>query len=173
MRNLSAMAFASRSLLALMVCAAHPVYGQGVPWPVFVQENPTRCWIAEGPTGTTASRAGQDVSGNISRDTALLFVSFWPDDGRVGEVSYTGGYQFEQGSVVTVQVGDVSFDLFTEGPMSWAGSPDEDARLIAAMRDGQEAVVTATSTRGTEVVDTFNLQGFDLAMDDAQVRCAP
>ncbi|GAB5447137.1 invasion associated locus B family protein [Gymnodinialimonas sp.] len=170
------MTLGPRSLgaLALCLCAATPAVAQTpqAPWPIYVQENPTRCWIAAEPIGTTASRGGEDVTGNINRDIALLFVSFWPQDGRVGEVSYTGGYQFAGGSTVTVEVGDASFDLFTEGPSAWAGSPTDDARIIAAMRDGEEAVVTATSTRGTEVIDTFTLQGFDLAMNDAQVRCA-
>lgn len=171
------MSFAPRSLCALVLslCVVLPTGAQTpeAPWPIYVQENPTRCWIAEAPSGTTASRNGQDVSGNISRDTALLFVSFWPQDGRLGEVSYTGGYQFARGSTVTVQVGNTAFALFTEGPMAWAGSPEEDERIITAMRGGVEAIVTATSTRGTEVIDTFNLEGFSLAMNDAQVRCAP
>ncbi|MBY4894323.1 hypothetical protein KUL25_16320 [Rhodobacteraceae bacterium N5(2021)] len=166
----------SRSLhaLALCMCVATPAVAQTLPapWPVYVQDNPTRCWITAEPSGTTASRNGQDVTGNISRDVALLFVSFWPEDGRAGEVSYTGGYQFAAGSTVTIEVGDATYEMFTEGPMSWAGSPQDDAGIIAAMRDGVEAVVTATSTRGTEVIDTFNLQGFALAMNDAQVRCA-
>ena len=158
--------------LALCLCAT-PLWAQDAPWPVYVQDNPTRCWIADGPSGTTASRNGTDVSGNINRDTVLFYVSFWPDEGRVGEISYTGGYQFAGGSVVTIEVGGQTFELFTEGPMAWAGSPAEDQRIILAMRDGIEAVVTATSTRGTEVIDNFSLQGFDLAMNDAQVRCAP
>jgi hypothetical protein len=165
------------AVLALCLGAATPgvglAQGDAARWPVYVQEDPQRCWIVSDPVGTTASRDGTDVSGNINRDTVLFFVSYWPDDGRMGEVSYTGGYPFADGSVVTVEVGDQSFELFTEGPMSWAGSPEADARLIAAMREGSEAVVTATSTRGTEVVDTFSLQGFDRAIDDASVRCAP
>lgn len=140
---------------------------------MYVQENPTRCWIVSEPSGTTASRDGQDVTSNINRDTALFFVSFWPDDGRVAEISYTGGFQFAGGSVVTVVVGDTALEMFTEGPMAWAGSPQDDQRIIAAMRAGNTAVVTGTSTRGTEVIDTFNLQGFSLAMNDAEVRCTP
>lgn len=169
----------ARGIAVLALCLGAVTPGLGLAqgdealWPVYVQEDPQRCWIVSAPVGTTASRGGTDVSGNINRDTVLFFVSYWPDDGRMGEVSYTGGYPFADGSVVTVEVGDQSFELFTEGPMSWAGSPEADARLIAAMRDGSEAVVTATSTRGTEVVDTFSLQGFDRAIDDASVRCAP
>ncbi|WP_341863222.1 invasion associated locus B family protein [Gymnodinialimonas sp. 57CJ19] len=163
------------TVLALGLCTAMPGFAQtaDAPWPVYVQEDPARCWVVSPPTGTTASRNGTDVSGNISRDTVLMFVSYWPEDGRLGEISYTGGYQFAVGSDVTVVVGDQTFALFTEGPMAWAGSPEDDARIIAAMRDGTEAVLTATSTRGTEVVDTFDLQGFSRAMDDASVRCAP
>lgn len=170
---MSVVSSGARAVMAFGLCLAAPVEAQGtdVVWPVYVQENPTRCWLAASPAGTTASRNGQNVSGNISRDTVLLYVSFWPQDGRLGEVSYTGGYQFEVGSDVTVAVGEATFALFTEGPMSWAGSPQEDQRIIAAMREGSEVVVTATSTRGTEVVDTFSLQGFAPAMDDAQVRC--
>ncbi|ABD53185.1 invasion associated locus B family protein [Jannaschia sp. CCS1] len=162
-------------LLALCLCLAAPAVAQAQDalWPVYVQDNPTRCWIVSTPTDTVASRDGQDVSDNISRDEVLLFVSFWPEDGRVGEISYTGGYQFAVGSTVSLVVGSLAVEMFTEGPMSWAGSPEDDARIIAAMRDGSEVVVTATSTRGTEVADTFNPQGFALAMDDAQVRCAP
>ncbi|WP_224816707.1 invasion associated locus B family protein [Hasllibacter sp. MH4015] len=158
----------------LLLCAAGSAMAQvqDAPWPVYVQEDPTRCWITSDPSGTVATRDGQDVSDAINRDEALIFVSFWPDDGRVGEISYTGGYQFANGSTVALAIGDAVFDLFTEGPMSWAGSPEVDAQIIAAMRDGAEMVVTATSTRGTEVVDTFNLQGFALAMNDAELRCA-
>ena len=166
-----------KTMLAAVLCCAGaaPVMAQTAesPWPVYVQDNPTRCWIVSVPTGTTASRGGQDVSGAISRDTVLFYVSFWPDDDRVGEISYTGGYQFEVGSVVTVAVGETTYELYTEGPMSWAGSPQDDASIIAAMRDASQMVVTATSTRGTEVVDTFTLQGFEPAVNDAQVRCAP
>lgn len=162
-------------VLALCLFIAAPAFAQANDplWPIYVQDDPTQCWIVATPSGTTATRDGQDVSDAINRDEALLFVSFWPQEERTGELSYTGGYQFADGSIVTLVIGETEFDLFTEGPMSWAGSPQEDERIIAAMRDGVQMVVTATSTRGTEVADSFNLQGFALAMDDAQVRCAP
>lgn len=158
---------------ALCLGGAAPAVAQddSPVWTVFVQANPTQCWITATPNGTVATRGDQDVSNAISRDEALFYISFWPADERLAEVSYTGGYQFAVDSVVTVVIGDATFDLFTDGPTAWAGSPQDDARIIEAMRDATEAVVTATSTRGTQVVDTFSLQGFGAAMDDAQVRC--
>ncbi len=150
-----------------------PVFAQGqTAWSVYVQEDPTQCWVTSVPAGTTASRNGEDVTDAINRDEALLFISFWPADGRLGEVSYTGGYPFANGSTVTIAVGEATFELFTEGPMSWAGSPASDARIIAALRTGAEAVVTAVSGRGTEVVDTFSLTGFTAAIEDAEIRCS-
>lgn len=140
-------------------------------WSVYVQDDPTQCWVTSIPANTTASRNGEDVSEEIRRDEAVLFVSFWPADGRLGEVSYTGGYPFADGSTVSLVVGEAGFELFTDGPMSWAGSPQADERIIAAMRDGSEVVVTAVSGRGTEVVDTFSLAGFSAAIEDAEIRC--
>lgn len=141
-------------------------------WSIYVQEEPTQCWVTSVPSGTTASRDGEDVTSAINRDEAVFFISFWPADGRVGEVSYTGGYPFADGSVVSLVVGESSFELFTEGPMSWAGSSTADARIIDAMREGAEVVVTAVSGRGTEVIDTFSLAGFRAAIEDAEVRCS-
>ena len=141
-------------------------------WSIYVQEDPTQCWVTSVPAGTTASRDGVDVTADINRDDAVLFISFWPEEGRIAEVSYTGGYPFADASTVSLVVGEESFELFTEGPMAWAGSPAADTRIIAAMREGAEVVLTAVSGRGTEVIDTFSLAGFRAAIDDAQVRCS-
>jgi hypothetical protein len=161
-------------LMAVCLCLASPVFAQDGDsvWTVYVVDNPTRCWVAAEPTGTVATRGDQDVSNAITRDTAMLMISFWPEDGRLAEVSYSGGYPFETGSVVTAVSNDETFELFTEGPMSWAGSPQQDQAMIAAMRAGSEIVMTASSTRGTQVVDTFSLQGFTAAIDDAEARCS-
>lgn len=158
----------------LTLSVAGPVFAQddGRVWTVFVQDNPTRCWVTAQPTGTVATRGDQDVSGTISRDPAVFFVSFWPSEERLGEVSYNGGYPFAAGSTVSVVVGDTAIGMFSEGPNAWAGSPQDDALVLEAMRDGVEVVVTATSTRGTQVVDTFSLQGFGAAIGDAQARCS-
>ena len=145
--------------------------GTETAWSVFIEEDPTQCWVVSSPVGTVATRDGADVTANINRGEVMFFISFWPSDGRLAEVSYTGGYPFADGSTVSVVIGEASFDLFTEGEMSWAASPTEDDRIITAMRRGAEAVVTASSRRGTEVADTFSLLGFTAAVEDAEARC--
>lgn len=56
---------------------------------------------------------------------------------------------------------------------TWAWSVDggQDEDLVRAMKAGAEAVMTARSSRGTEVSDTFSLKGFTAAFDEADKRC--
>ncbi|MBL4629234.1 MAG: hypothetical protein JKY00_14595 [Roseicyclus sp.] len=138
-------------------------------WSVFVEDDPTQCWVVSTPSETVNTRDGRVVS--VRRGEILMFVSFWPGQERLGEVSFTGGYPFADGSTVTMSIGETSFELFSEGEMAWAASPQDDDRIITAMKRGAEASLTARSSRGTQTVDTFSLLGFTAAVEDAEARC--
>lgn len=139
-------------------------------WNVFVEKDPAECWGVSPPKETVNTRDGRVVS--AKRGEILLFVTFRPGAGAAGEVSFTGGYPFAQGSTVTIQIGDNRFELFTDGEWAWPVSKDDDAKLLAAMKRGAEAVVTGRSSRGTQTKDTFSLMGFSAAMEEAERRCA-
>ena len=139
-------------------------------WSVFVENDPAQCWVVSTPRQTVNTRDGRVVS--VNRGEILMFVSFWPSQDRRGEVSFTGGYPFADGSTVTMRIGDASFELFTDGEMAWAASPQEDQQIITAMKRGADAVLTARSARGTQTQDTFSLMGFTAAVEDAEARCA-
>jgi hypothetical protein len=138
-------------------------------WSVFVEDDPTQCWVVSTPRETVNTRDGREVS--VRRGDILMFVSFWPGQERLGEVSFTGGYPFADGSTVSIEIGDTSFELFTEGELAWAASPSDDQRIITAMKRGVDAVLTARSSRGTQTQDTFSLLGFTAAVEDAETRC--
>lgn len=138
-------------------------------WSVFVEDDPTQCWVVSTPSETVNTRDGRVVS--VQRGEILMFVSFWPGQERLGEVSFTGGYPFADGSTVTMAIGETSFELFTDGEMAWAASPQDDDRIILAMKRGASAVLTARSSRGTQTQDTFSLMGFTAAVEDAETRC--
>lgn len=142
-------------------------------WSVFTPSNPRECYIVTPPTASVARRDGQVVQ--VTRGDIRLFVTFRPDDGVAGEVSYTSGYPFDPGSTVRVTVGSDTFTLGTgtgEGDRwAWPENAEEDARLIAAFRRGSNATVVGTSSRGTETTDTFSLLGFTAAVNDAEARC--
>lgn len=139
-------------------------------WSVFVEEDPVQCWGVSAPKAEEFFRDGDPVS--ASTGEVLFFVSYQPADGVEGQVSYNGGYPFDEGSTVSLEIGSDSFELFTEGEWAWAASPEDDAAIVAAMKRGAEAEVSGESGRGTQVVHTFSLQGFTAAVEEAESRCS-
>jgi hypothetical protein len=138
-------------------------------WSVFTEETPKECWGVSSPKETLNTRNGQPVQ--VRRGDILLFVTFRPGAGAAGEVSFTGGYPFASNSTVSIQIGSDRFELFTEGEWAWPANAQDDASLLAAMKRGAEAVLTARSARGTQTQDTFSLMGFTAAMEEAERLC--
>ena len=138
-------------------------------WSVFVEEDPKECWGVSAPKETVNTKDGQAVS--VRRGDILLFVTYRPGSAG-GEVSFTGGYPFAGGSTVALDISGTTFELFTDGEWAWSGSKDDDAKIIAALKAGASAVLTARSGRGTETKDTFSLLGVSAALDEAAKRCA-
>jgi hypothetical protein len=136
-------------------------------WSVFVEESPKECWGVTVPKQTVNTRDGQPVS--VRRGDILLFVTYRP--GKTGEVSFIGGYPFAGGSTVSVNIDGSTFQLFTDGEWAWPGSPEDDAAMLAAMKKGTTATMSAKSGKGTQTVDTFSLRGFTAAMEEASKRC--
>lgn len=139
-------------------------------WSVFEAQEPAQCWSVSSPKETVNTRDGRVVA--VRRGDILLFVSYIPGSNVAGQVSFTGGYPFREGSTVTLTVGDQKFDLFTKGEMAWAKDASADAQIVAAMKGGAEAVLTAMSSRGTQTEDTFSLFGFTAAVEEAESRCS-
>lgn len=138
-------------------------------WSVFVDGNPRECWAVSTPSETVNTRDGRPVS--VRRGDILLFATFRQGQ-SAAEISFTGGFPFADGSTVGLEIGSDTFQLFVDGQWAWAASPEDDARILAALRRGQSAVLTARSSRGTQTRDTFSLFGITAASDEAQRRCA-
>lgn len=137
-------------------------------WSVFVDGDPKECWGVSAPKETVNTRDGKSVA--VRRGDILLFITY--RTGGKGEVSFTGGYPFAPGSTVSMDIGGTKFDLFTEGEWAWAGSPEDDQKVIDALKAGSSAVLSAKSAKGTATQDTFSLNGFSAALDEASKRCA-
>ena len=138
-------------------------------WSVFQESDPTECFAVSAPKSQENTRDGQQVQ--VTRGETLLFVFYRPSEGVNGQVTFTGGYPFAPNSTVTLDVGGTQFTLFTEGEWAWPASPEEDGRVVAALKGGSEATLTGQSGRGTVTRDTFSLLGFTSAVDEAQGRC--
>ncbi|MFC6688564.1 invasion associated locus B family protein [Jhaorihella thermophila] len=139
-------------------------------WSVFVEENPKECWAVSAPKKTVNTRNGRVVA--VRRGDILLFVFYRPEAKVKGQVTFTGGYPFAKGSTVNLDIGGTEFELFTDGEWAWPATSADDAKIIAAMKRGTNAVLTARSQRGTQTKDTFSLLGFTAAVEDAEKRCA-
>ena len=137
-------------------------------WSVFIDEDPRICWGVSAPKESRNTRDGRIVA--VNRGDILLFVTFRPGDQVAGEISFTGGYTFADGSTVTVEVGDAKYELFTEGEWAWPPSNSDDAKLLTSLKRGTQAIVTGVSGRsGTTTRDTFSLLGFTAAFEEAAV----
>jgi hypothetical protein len=139
-------------------------------WSVFASEDKLSCFVASKPELTEA----RDNAGNpkqVRRGEINMYITTLKSEGIVNEVSYSSGYPFKDGSTVSVQIGASGFEMFTEGEWAWTLSPDQDKKLVNALRGGAKAVVTGQSSRGTTTIDTFNLKGVTDAIRDATERC--
>lgn len=139
-------------------------------WSVFVGDNPTECWAVTAPKETVNTRGGQVVT--VNRSEILLMVFDRPGASVKGQLAFTGGYPFASGRSITMTIGNSKYQMSTSGEWAWPPTPADDAKIVAAMKRGATAVITAQSGRGTNTKDTFSLLGFTAALEDAQKRCA-
>jgi invasion protein IalB len=138
-------------------------------WSVFEDKDPRECWAVSAPTETVNTRDGREVA--VRRSDILLMAFYRPDAKVQGQITFTGGYPFAKGSTVNMDINGTQFELFTEGEWAWAPTPGDDAKIIAAMKRGSSAVLTAHSQKGTQTKDTFSLLGFTAAVEGAEKRC--
>lgn len=140
------------------------------------------CFIYSEPSSWSAARDGQPVS--VERGDIRLFINLFADSPGVTEPSFRAGYTLTTDSPATVTISGAETPLYPNAAYcTQAGAiercdqyawtePDDDAGLVAAMKGGREAVVTARSQRGTITTDTFSLTGFTAALDDAIQACS-
>ena len=138
-------------------------------WSVFEDSDPRECWAVSAPTETVNAKDGRVVA--VRRGDILLMTFFRPGAGVQGQITFTGGYPFAGGSTVNLNIGGTQFELFTEGEWAWPASAADDAQVLAAMKRGADAVLTARSARGTVTKDTFSLLGYTAAVEEAEKRC--
>jgi len=111
----------------------------------------------------------------VNRDPAYFLVNDWPGRRAKAEAEIVPGYQYRDGSNVTVEIGSSKVTFFTKNESksggAWVFNPADESRLLEAMRSGWTAVVTGTSTRGTVTKDVYGLSGFGSALDAIHRAC--
>ncbi len=171
--------FAARLTIGSAILAAVAMAGQAqestnrvdakTDWSVFVEDDPTECWVVSAPKSTVNTRDGKVVA--VNRGDILMFVSYRPGTEVQGEVSFTGGYPFKEGTTVNLRIGSASYEMFVDGEWAWPASEAEDAKITTSMKRGASAIVSGVSSRDTRTEDTFSLLGFTAALEEADKRC--
>jgi Invasion associated locus B (IalB) protein len=123
------------------------------------------CFAIAKPASSETNPTGK------TRNPPYMFISSRPADKVSNEVSVIVGYPFKPNSDATIAVGSSSFALYTRQDGAWIKNATEEARLIEAMRGGQNAVVKGMSAKGTHSTDVFSLKGLPQALDRTGQDC--
>ncbi len=116
------------------------------------------------------SRPTKEEGKYTRRGDVYAFVLNRPADQRKGEISFEMGYTLKKNSRVRVSIGTAKFEMFTNGGTAFAW-PDEEPKMIRAMRAGTTMFVKGVSARGTETTDTYSLKGFTAAHNAINRAC--
>ncbi|MBC8792843.1 MAG: hypothetical protein C6Y20_14675 [Tagaea sp. CACIAM 22H2] len=128
------------------------------------------CYAIVRPSKSDSRPAG------ANRGDIVLMIAHHQNPRRNDEFTWTAGYSPRDGG--EIEIGRAKIALSTLGQQNatgaWAKEADGDRQIVAALRSAPataNAVVKATSSRGTETVDTFPLAGFQKALAEIDKAC--
>jgi invasion protein IalB len=126
--------------------------------------NPKVCFAVAKPTESSPK--------NIKRGPIFFYISQWPADKVVNEVSVKMGYPFGEGAKTTVTIGSAKFELFTKDEGAFVEKPEMETKLIEAMKTASTMKIEGKSARGTATSDTYSLNGLSDALSRAAKECS-
>jgi hypothetical protein len=113
----------------------------------------------------------QGPKSNNKRD-AKLFISFWPSEKTINEISVTAGYEFNSNTVVA-QSGKnkFKFDIKEQG-FAWIADNKIEFRMISRMKKGSRIMITGYNQKGSQTIDHYSLLGFTKAYNATKKACS-
>ncbi len=148
------------------------ILGSFTDWSYAVFENPKVCVIISRPIDSKARRNGAAV--DVDHGDTTFEVAVVPGNPQSIQPIFSAGYPLDQENIVQMRIRDTTVSLYpfaeTDPKKAWT-RPEDDSRLIAAMRGGAEAIVNGRSARGTDTIYTISLIGFTAALEKAQELC--
>jgi invasion protein IalB len=162
---------AVRAACAVAALVATPALAQEVTllekfkdWSAYAATgSPKVCFAVAKPTNSNPK--------TVKRGPIFFYISQWPADKVVNEISVKMGYPFSEGAKVTVTVGAAKFELFTKDEGAFVDKPETEAQIIEAMKSGSTMKIEGKSARGTATSDTYSLNGLSDALDRAAKEC--
>jgi hypothetical protein len=108
----------------------------------------------------------------VKRGPIFFYISRWPGDNVVDEISVKMGYPFSDGAKATATIGGAKFELFTKDEGAFVEKPEMETKLIEAMKSGSTMKIDGKSARGTNTSDTYSLKGLPDALARAAKECS-
>ena len=134
-------------------------------WAAYMSEgSPKVCFAVSQPRDSSPK--------NVRRGPIYFYVSHYPSDKITGEISVKMGYPLAAGSKVTVTIGNDKFELFTKDEGAFLEKPEDEAKLIGALKAGSSMAIQGRSARGTTTTDTYSLSGTTDAIDRITKECS-
>jgi invasion protein IalB len=144
------------------------------------RQEPARIGNFQSWTAATHQESGQKVcyaftrvtrseGGPANRGVVTLTVTHRP--GGRDQVAVSVGYNYARGAEATMAVGSQEFKSY--GVVQASAFFQNGAQLIAAFRNGREAVARSPGPAGRGVTDVFTLSGFSAAYDAISRECPP
>jgi invasion protein IalB len=126
------------------------------------------CFALSKPTASQDNPPNRRTAANV----VYMFVSTRPGEKVKDEVSMLiTGYAFKANTEATVTVGNANFAMYTQNDGAWVKNAAEENQLVESMRKGADAVIKATTSKGTRTTDTFSLKGISQALDRVAQEC--
>jgi hypothetical protein len=134
-------------------------------------------WAAYAATGSPkvcfiVAQPKESLPKNVKRGPIYFYISRYPADQVVDEISVKMGYPFAEGAKTTVTIGTDKFELFTKEEGAFVEKQEDEGKLVAAMKGGTTMKVEGRSARGTNTSDSYSLSGIGEALDRIAKECA-
>ncbi len=167
-------------LSAVLALAATGVFAQGAAKPTLVGTfNKWTMWSYTGSYGGNGegkvcyiySEPDKMEPPKLDHGRVSFSITTSPSEGITDEANFVTGYTMKEQSSVTVEIGDKSFTMFTQGDSAWLVNKEEEPALLDAMKSGSTMVVKATSRRGNDTTYSYSLSGVTAAADKMRAEC--
>ncbi|MGV1015619.1 MAG: invasion associated locus B family protein, partial [Methyloceanibacter sp.] len=134
-------------------------------------------WSAYAGTGSpkvcfVVAQPKTSLPANVRRGPIYFYISRYPADQVVNEISVKMGYPFGEGAKASVTVGTDKFELFTKEEGAFVEKPEDESKLIDAMKGGTTMKVEGRSARGTNTTDEYTLGGVREALERIAKECS-
>lgn len=137
-----------------------------------------KCYTVSGAIKMVAFKNGEKLS-KVSREKGRFYIQMNPNSANKFEVTYFAGFPLKTVSQAVLKIDNTQKFLLYSHPEpqnskeeSYAWShPNDDIKLIEALKKGSTAEIETNSHTGKVIKDTFALSGFTSAFNFMTKRC--